>query len=541
MNKQIAIAETKIQVKKSILLLPAFLRYLVEERLEEFVAIQWKLSEEAEAPVMKFFAGMPEAERISVSLEPTRQFWGGIQAETLHSHIDHWVEVWRTNQLPLIATDQVVVEDIVISTYVRKTALVHFLPDYTDDLKVYAEISAEIDFFLQLLTSASMKAYVSVQNERMAVISRNALVSEALTHIGNWSWDIPTGKVYWSDELFRIFGLAPQSCEVSFELFLSMLHPDERELHIARTTEAHAQGTSGEYDIRIITATGEERILHCLNTVALGPDGEAVTMSGTCQDVSEGHRLKKSLEDANRVLQARNKELKAFNHIASHDLQEPLRKIRIFSDLILESYTTIGDDRKKELLRRICRTSGEMQTFIEDLSAFSRTSGPGKDRESVDLDALLREVAGELLDETKTLELEADVLPRITGIRFQLKQLLHNLLGNAVKYAHKDRPARLRITVSTVSGCTLKKADKTKDYLVLSFSDNGIGFNQVYATKIFEPFQRLHSRSEYPGSGVGLAICESAVKNHGGLIYAEGRSDGADFHVALPADLVQPI
>ncbi|MBS1686164.1 MAG: PAS domain-containing protein [Bacteroidetes bacterium] len=539
MDNQIAIAETGIRVKKSIRLLPDFLHYLIEQRLEEFVVMQWKLSEEAEAPVMKFFEAVPEADRISISLEPTRQFWGGIQADNLHAHIAKWVEVWRTNQLPLITTDQVVVEDIVIGSYVRKAALMHFLPDYTTDLRVYAEISGEIDFCLQLLTSASMKAYVAVQNERMSVISRNALVSEALTHIGNWSWDIATGRVYWSDELYRIFGLAPQSCEVSFELFLSMMHPDERELHIARTREAHAQGTNGEYDIRIIAATGEEKILHCLNTVELGSDGVAVTMSGTCQDVSEAHRLKKSLEEANKVLQAKNKELKAFNHIASHDLQEPLRKIRIFSDLILESYPDMTEDRRKELVRRICRTSGEMQTFIEDLSAFSRTSAPVRPRENVDLDALLREVASELLDETKILEIEADVLPCITGVRFQLKQLLHNLLGNAVKYAHRDRVPRLRITARHVRGTQLKKADKAKDYVLLSFSDNGIGFNPIYAARIFEPFQRLHSKSEYPGSGVGLAICKSVMKSHGGLIYAEGRTDGAVFHVAFPADLIQ--
>lgn len=538
MNNQIEIAGTGTLIKKSISLLPGFLRYVVEERLEEFVAIQWRLSEEAEAPVMKFFAGTSEAERIAISIEPTREFWGGITPQNLHSHIEAWVDIWKTNQLPLISKDQVVVEDIVLSTYIRKTALVHFLGDYAADLKVYAEISAEIDYFLQLLTSVSMRAYITVQNERMAEISRTALVSEALTHIGNWSWDIPSGKVYWSDELYRIFGLEPQSCEVSFELFLSMIHPDERELHIARTMEAHEKGIRGEYDIRIIATTGEEKILHCLNAVELGADGQARIMSGTCQDVSEAHRLRKSLEETNNTLRARNRELKAFNHIASHDLQEPLRKIRMFSNLILDSYPSIGDERRKELVSRIDRTSSEMQTFLEDLSAISRTNEASKPQERVDLHQLLNEVAQELADGSKEIQIDADALPSILGVRFQLKQLLQNLVGNARKYAHSERAPRISITARTVSGCTFKKADKSKNYLLLTFSDNGIGFNPVYATKIFEPFQRLHSKSEYPGSGVGLAICKSVVKNHGGLIYAEGRSDGSDFYVAFPAELV---
>ncbi len=539
MNNQIEVAGTGTMVKRSIHLLPGFLSYVIEERLEEFIALQWRLSEEAEAPVMKFFADVPEADRIAISIEPIRQFWSGITTQNIHSHIETWVDIWKANQLPLVSKDQVVVEDIVISSYVRKAALMHFLGDYTTDLKVYAEISAEIDFYLQLLTSVSMKAYVTVQNERMAEISRTALVSEALTHIGNWSWDIASGKVYWSDELYRIFGLEPQSCEVSFELFLSMIHPDEKELHIARTQEAHEKGIRGEYDIRIIATTGEEKILHCLNAVELGADGQARTMSGTCQDVSEAHRLRKSLEETNNTLRARNRELKAFNHIASHDLQEPLRKIRMFSSLILESYPDVSDDRKKELLHRIQRTSGEMQTFIEDLSTFSRTSESSKSQEKVDLQQLLREVTDELRDGGHAIQIEADPLPCVQGMRFQLRQLLQNLLGNALKYAHQERMPHVRITASRVGGSAFRKADRSKNYLLLTFSDNGIGFQQAYAAKIFEPFQRLHSRSEYPGSGVGLAICKSVMKNHGGLIYAEGRSDGADFFVAFPADIVE--
>lgn len=251
--------------------------------------------------------------------------------------------------------------------------------------------------------------------------------------------------------------------------------------------------------------------------------------------------LKKELE-ARRVaeesLARSNRELEQFAYIASHDLQEPLRKITSFSSRLVSKYRDALGDQGLDYLTRMENATVRMQSLIEGLLVYSRVTTKAQPFSSVNLSTILSEVLSDL--ETAIREsgatVTSDPLPSIEADPLQMRQLFQNLIGNAIKYhAPGVAPVITVLAVPDQSVCTL------------TVSDNGIGFEQKYAEQIFGVFQRLHGRSsEYKGSGIGLSVCRKIVERHGGTITARGELDkGATFTVTLPlrqkpADLKQP-
>ncbi|RYZ84598.1 MAG: hypothetical protein EOP04_17705, partial [Proteobacteria bacterium] len=244
------------------------------------------------------------------------------------------------------------------------------------------------------------------------------------------------------------------------------------------------------------------------------------------------------LQENNKSLIKTNLELQEFNYISSHDLQEPLRKIQIFVSRIQESEKANLSGKGIEYFDKISDSAQRMQQLIDDLLAYSTTERSSKKFERVDLDALASEVLSDLSEEI--LESHATVrvesLGMIAAIPFQFKQLLYNLVGNALKYAGSKTAAQISITGEDV---TVTGDDNLADgvYKKISVTDNGIGFEQQYSQKIFDLFQRLHGKLEYGGTGVGLAIVKKIVENHKGTIHANGvPGKGAVFTVLLPVE-----
>jgi two-component system, chemotaxis family, CheB/CheR fusion protein len=249
--------------------------------------------------------------------------------------------------------------------------------------------------------------------------------------------------------------------------------------------------------------------------------------------------LNRQLEQKNAELTKTNGELASFTYIASHDLQEPLRKIRTFSERLLEREMNNLSDTGKDYLSRMDGASKRMQQLIDDLLAFSRTSTAPKEFTVVDLNTMLSEVQENirlLIDETGA-KITADKLPSANVVPFQFKQLLENLLINSMKYRKESVTPVINITYQQASGDELPfvPSELFQQYHKISITDNGIGFEQQYAEKIFEIFQRLHGKHEYSGTGVGLAIVKKTMENHHGFIDAQGRpGEGATFNVYLP-------
>jgi light-regulated signal transduction histidine kinase (bacteriophytochrome) len=239
------------------------------------------------------------------------------------------------------------------------------------------------------------------------------------------------------------------------------------------------------------------------------------------------YRSDVALRSATQELERSNRELQDFASIASHDLQEPLRKIRAFGDRLATGHGASLDVSGQDYLARMTAAAARMQSLIDDLLAYSRVATQSRAVERVSLAETVADVLGDL--EQRIAETQGTVqiigsLPAVDADPWQLRQLLQNLLGNALKYRRPGVQPQVRVScVEMPQGWTIQ------------VSDNGIGFPQEQATRIFAPFQRLHGRGEYEGTGMGLAICRRIVERHGGTIAARGQAgEGAEFTVTLP-------
>lgn len=236
-----------------------------------------------------------------------------------------------------------------------------------------------------------------------------------------------------------------------------------------------------------------------------------------------------------------NRELEDFAFVASHDLQEPLRKIRAFGNRLDSGYKDVMDERGQDFLARMLNAAERMSMLISDLLSFSRVSTRGKDFEQVNVSEVIDGVLGdlEIAIEEKGAKVIVQDIPTIRADKSQIDQLFLNLLSNALKFQTADKEPLIEITAIPPSEADMKDillADEY-DWIKIQISDNGIGFEQSFAEKIFAPFQRLHGRSEYKGTGIGLAVCRRIVERHNGQISAKSSpGEGATFTILLPTN-----
>lgn len=247
-----------------------------------------------------------------------------------------------------------------------------------------------------------------------------------------------------------------------------------------------------------------------------------------------------SLEVKNTELINMNKELEAFAYVSSHDMQEPLRKIQTFASRILEKESLNLSDSGKNYFRLMQQSAARMRQLIQDLLAFSRVTAAERIFENTDINIIIEELKNdfkEVIEEKKAI-IEVDEISEIHIIRFQFRQLLYNLISNALKFAKPNVPPLIKIRSRNIK---FSKANEfnlaiEREYCHISFEDNGIGFEQEYSEKVFEVFQRLHGKDKYSGTGIGLAIVKKIVENHNGIIKVTSELNvGTQFDIFIPA------
>ncbi len=318
--------------------------------------------------------------------------------------------------------------------------------------------------------------------------------------------------------------------------------------------EAISQKKDFSLEIMIRRQDGEYR-WHLLRARAKkDADNNLVMWVGTNTDIHEQkmanrlleqrvHERTLELQRANKELASSNDELQQFASVASHDLKEPLRKIYMFSNMLKENHFG-ANDGALQYIERIIRSSERMIQLVNDLLSFSRLSVEST-FEPVDMNVILNEVLAdlELTIQEKKATLEIDELPKVDVLPGQIRQVFQNILSNALKFSKPNEPAFISIAADIVQDKDIESAvDENGQWVRICIKDNGIGFNEKYLPKIFTIFQRLHTRKEYDGTGIGLAICKKIVEKHGGLITAKSQeNDGSTFIIVLPLKQKSPL
>ncbi|MFD1143129.1 ATP-binding protein [Larkinella insperata] len=406
--------------------------------------------------------------------------------------------------------------------------------------------------------------------------------------LGVWELDPVTNRVQWDDRCRELFGISRAS-QFDFDETLNYVYPGDVSRIQQAAQQAMTPGSSGIYKViyRTIRENGEIRWIRSTGRSYFNEAGQVVRFAGVVQDVTEEmlnrQKLEESeeryrtltaqleqqveertqeLEAANEELAAVNEELSATNdslaesnqllsrtnlnleqfaYVASHDLQEPLRKVQQFGDVLKSQYASqLGPG--VAYLDRMRSAASRMSALIRDLLTFSRIATQKDSMDAVALNRVIDSVLTDLeliIGETGAI-IDVDRLPTLHGDALQLGQLFQNLLSNALKFRHSGRSPQIRIRYGLVAAGELppglRPTRVAARYHSLEISDNGIGFDEKYADQIFQVFQRLHGRSQYEGTGIGLAICQKVVDNHGGAISARSRpGEGATFSIYLPA------
>ena len=445
---------------------------------------------------------------------------------------------------------RMVVSLLIITAIIAVNGTIHgqgpFVTESFNESLLTVQAFIAINSVVALLLSAAIDE--QRQGGILQLERSNYQLAEAqrLAHIGSWEWDVKKNIVTWSDELYKIYGVSRNKFHPTYENFLSLLHPEDRVLFDEKVKLSFESGAPFDIYHRINTTDGRIRILHSRGEVIKDEAGKISRLSGTGQDVTEQkeaetlfRKASNELAEKNKELERSNRELASFTYVASHDLQEPLRKIQLFSDVLVNNEYHKLTPKGKNALERINAGAIHMKQLIEDLLAYSQVGTTKNYIEEVDLETLVNHVTTELKEmiARQNAVIEVDELPRIKVIPFQINQLLTNLIVNSLKFSRPGVRPHIRIKAEKLSKTQLPFAADTRhdQFWCISVSDNGIGFPEEYQSKIFEIFQRIHNRSEFEGKGIGLAICKKIVDNHGGFIRAEGKvNEGAVFRIYLP-------
>lgn len=377
------------------------------------------------------------------------------------------------------------------------------------------------------------------QNIRLKIFDESSNQAEILGNYGSWVLNLEDRTFNYSDNQFRLLGCIPQSFTPTFDNLLDHIHPDDKEILVNAFQSVEDTEILPLIHYRIIKKDTLE-IRHFKTTAKIFVDRlDNKNMIGTTQDITDDYNKTQLIELRNKELEQNNKELTEFNHVASHDLQEPLRKIQTFISRIEYKESDTLSESARGYFEKIQEGSNRMRILIDDLLQYSRTNRSEKTFEITDLNTIASNAISELSESIadKKAQIHFQKLHKVNGIPFQLEQLFINIIGNSLKYSKTDETPIVNITTKKVKASkTPKLNDNSKrDYIKISFKDNGMGFKQEYAEKIFLLFNRLHGKKDFPGTGVGLAICKKIVENHKGYIFAKGKpNEGAVFEIYLP-------
>lgn len=422
----------------------------------------------------------------------------------------------------------------------------------------YRDINGSICGVMVLCHDVTEQVLVRRKIEEAEVKARLAIESAGL---GTYEVDLVTDEMTTSTQFNAIWGFEQN---VQRSEFAKRIHEDD----LPEREKAHAEAIhTGKllYEARIVWPDNSLRWVKVNGHVSYDANGKPKTLIGVIQDITREKNFidemnrtvldstkesmtlneeltatNEELSEANDRLVTANRELEQFAYVASHDLQEPLRKIQIFASLLTERFSTVLDDGANAYVQKISASALRMSNLMKDILEYARLSSNKPVFQNVDLNVVLQNVFTdfELLIAQKKVIVKNDNLPVVEAIPIQINQLFYNFIGNSIKFLRKGVEPLISISCS-IANADDRKIHRLKDnkqYYKIAVHDNGIGFSQQYADQIFSIFNQLNDKGIYGGYGIGLSLCRKIIETHKGIIFAQGReNEGATFTVILPA------
>ncbi|MVM28859.1 PAS domain-containing protein [Spirosoma sp. HMF4905] len=485
--------------------------------------------------------------------------------EALLHHVYTTGEIYRANELPVTLSRNGELRKMYLNLVCETVR--------EGDGTIYGLMQVAIDVTEQVIARQQIEAAESTL--------RNAI---DLAELGTWSYDIATRRMTYSQRMLDWYGFDKPVVPIE-EMIDAFDVPDQaRHKRIPDHFVWNDEGVVDDEHAIINHRTGIQYIIHSVGKRIENDAGIAVRIEGTSRDVTlernmqhmlerqvqerteeleaineelaanneelaaaseEVEEANRGLEEANLHLTRSNQNLEQFAYIASHDLQEPLRKIQQFGDLLRRRYTNSSDEELL-YLERMQSAASRMSLLIKDLLSFSRISTRQVEPYSVALNNVIEEAQDNLsvIIEESNAHIQVGILPTVQGDKIQLSQLFQNLLSNAIKFSRRAQASAPMVPQIIIQASQLRTEDlpasvkptrQTRMYHHIEVKDNGIGFDEKYTDRIFQVFQRLHSKNEFAGTGIGLAICHKVAANHGGAITATSQpGQGSTFSVYLP-------
>ncbi len=417
------------------------------------------------------------------------------------------------------------------------------------EMEHYSEVSGRWHHVRALPGGSGLNVYISDISDNKKIAEGQEQFLTMANSIPQLAWMADReGNIHWyNDRWYEYTGTSLE--EMAGWGWQKVHHPEHVDRVVAYATEAWQQDQPWELTFPLRGQDGRYRWYLTRVYPIKDSLGKVEQWIGTNTDIQDQKLANDTLERkvaertgeleaANEHLRRVNGELQQFNYVASHDLQEPLRKIKLFTERIkIQDYANLSAD-SGQFLDRAMVAVDRMSNLLKDLLDFSSMNREELFKQ-VDLNDILADIGRdlELLVAQKLATIHVADLPMVKAIPLQMHQLFYNLVNNAIKFTPPERRPVVRIDcrVASPEEAKARYLDSAHDYLYLTVEDNGVGFEAEYAEKIFELFKRLHSQQSYSGTGVGLALCKKVVENHEGRIWAESvLGEGATFHIILP-------
>lgn len=400
--------------------------------------------------------------------------------------------------------------------------------DHWYEVSAYPSIKGLSVYFKDVTLRKKVHEQIRLTKERFEKVTQ-------ATNDAIWDFDVTKNELFWGQGFDTLFGYNPQKIAPTFDLLISKIHPDDRGRVVEKVENFMKvdSATNWHEEYRFLKADGAYAYVIDRAVFIRNHQGEVTRVVGAMTDISYRKEHEESLQELNdrlekhaRDLERSNAELEQFAYIASHDLQEPLRMVTSFLDQLERKYSDNLDDKAQQYIYYAVDGARRMRQIILDLLEFSRVGRTKEDATTVDLNELIdgyRALRKTGIEE-RSATIHSQELPAINGYKTPVTQIFHNLIDNAIKYSRVGVAPEVRIT-----------AKDKGDFWEFCVSDNGIGIEEEYFKKIFVIFQRLHDKSEYSGTGMGLAIVRKIIENLGGKIWLTSKmEEGSNFFFTLP-------